>query len=482
MKHENLPTHAQSNARESRYPHIPFERSALLSAMARTVSLAIVGATGFTGSRIVLELARLLSTQHPSLPAGRPLTFAVVGRSRQRLEELVARVAKEVPAYDCSTIVLLVADAADEGALRRVAQSCDVVVSAAGPFARLGDLLLDACVAEHTHYTDVTGEPQFMERAELALHEAAEAEGVLLVPGCGFDSIPADVGCQCAVETLRAGGATATGVECFLSIKSSGNGFSGHFATLESAVAGIGSVRELRRVRSAFDAKHPGSRVPRYGPTLRKNEGPHWASAVRAFALPFIGADASVVRRTQRSLIAAGAAGPSAELLPVQFSAYVTFKSAAWLAAAAVMGAVMSTLCKWSWGRALVLAAPRTFSLDTFSHRGPSEEQMAATQFSVSFFAQGRTGSPAEVAAAKLPSNSRAVVRVTGPEPGYVATPRIVLAAAFELLEAATRVPARGGVLTPAAAFRGPHSTLRARLESMNACRFEVLQPASTAV
>jgi short subunit dehydrogenase-like uncharacterized protein len=459
------------------------QRSALRPpSMPRSVSLAIVGATGFTGSRIVLELTRLLSTQHPALPA-RPLSFAVVGRSRQRLEELVARVAKEVPAYDSSSILLLVADAADESALRRVAASCDVVVSAAGPFARLGDLLLDACVAEHTHYCDVTGEPLFMERAELALHEAAEAEGVLLVPGCGFDSIPADVGCAFAVETLRAGGATATGVECYLTVKSSdGGGFVGHYATLESAVAGIGSVRELRRVRSAYDAKHPDSRVPRFGPSLGKRDGPHWASAVRSFALPFIGADASVVRRTQRSLIAAGVAGPAAEQLPVQFSAYVTFKSAAWLAAASLMGGLMSWLCKFTTGRALVLAAPQLFSLGTFSHKGPSEAQMASTQFSMSFFAQGRTGIPAEVAAAKQPSNSRAVVRVSGPEPGYVATPRIVLAAAFELLEAASRVPARGGVLTPAAAFRGPVSTLRARLESMGACRFEVLQPASSSV
>ena len=448
-------------------------------AMPRSVSVAIVGATGFTGSRIVLELARLLSSGHPTVP--KQLTFAVVGRSRARLELLLAQVTTEVPGFDASSVLVLVADAADEQALRRVAASCQVVVSAAGPFARMGDPLLKACVAEGTHYTDVTGEPLYMERAELALHKQAQDAGVLLVPGCGFDSIPADIGNQFAVDTLRAVGAVATGVECYLSVTSSpGAGFAGHFATLESAVAGIGSVGELKRVRSAYDAQYPGSRVPRYGPALKKLEGPHWASAVRAYALPFIGADASVVRRTQRSLVAAGVAGPSHEQLPVQFAAYVTFRSAFWLAAATVMGSLMSTLCKSRLGSKLVLALPRTFSLNTFSHEGPSEQQMATTAFSMTFFAQGRTGTPAEVAAAKLPANTRATVLVSGPEPGYVATPRIVLAAAFELLEAASRVPARGGVLTPAAAFRGPQSTLRARLESLGACKFEVLQPAKT--
>jgi short subunit dehydrogenase-like uncharacterized protein len=448
-------------------------------AMPRAVFIAIVGATGFTGSRIVLELARLLSSSHPALP--KRLTFALVGRCRARLELLLAQVAAEVPGFDASSVLVLVADAGDEQALRRVAASCHVVVSAAGPFARLGDLLLKACVAEGTHYTDVTGEPLFMERAELALHQQAQEAGVLLVPGCGFDSIPADLGCMLAVDTLRAAGAVATGVESYLSVHSSGAGFAGHYATLESAVAGIGSVAELKRVRSSYDAQHPGSRVQRFGPALKKRDGPHWASAVRAYALPFIGADASVVRRTQRSLVAAGVAGPGHEQLPVQFAAYVTFRTAFWLAAATVMGSLMSTLCRSKMGRQLVLALPRTFSLNTFSHEGPSSEQMATTAFSMTFFAQGRTGTTAEVAAGgKLPTNTRAVVRMSGPEPGYVATPRIVLAAAFELLEAANRVPVQGGVLTPAAAFRGAQSTMRGRLESLGACKFEVLQPATT--
>ena len=76
-----------------------------------------------------------------------------------------------------------------------------------------------------------------------------------------------------------------------------------------------------------------------------------------------------------------------------------------------------------------------------------------------------------------LPATRAALVSF---DPVFVCAARIVLAAAFELLEAASRVPARGGVLTPAAAFRGPQSTLRARLESLGACKFEVLQPAKT--
>jgi len=447
--------------------------------MPRAVDVAIVGATGFTGRRVVLELACLLASKHaslPSLPDGRELSFAVVGRSRPRLDAVLEETAAAVPGFDSSRVPVLLAKADDEAALRRVAASAAVVLSCTGPFARLGAPLLDACLAEKTHYVDVAGEPLFMERAELALHTAAQEQGVLLVPGCGFDSVPGDLGAAFAVEVLRAAGATATAVECYLSVRGGPAGVGGHYATLESAVAGLGSVRELSRVRAA----KPSSRTPRYGPPLRKRPGPHWSRLARAWALPFIGADASVVRRTQEHLVAAGAAGPYATQLPIQFGAYVAIQSAAWLAVATLLGSALAFLCRFPLGRALVLAYPRAFSAGVFSHAGPSAAQLAQTSFSMTFHVRGRAGSAAEVASEQgcPPSNARAVVRVVGPEPGYVATPRIVLACAFELAESAVRVPARGGVLTPAAAFRGPASTLRARLESLGV-RFEVVEPAS---
>jgi hypothetical protein len=62
-------------------------------------------------------------------------------------------------------------------------------------------------------------------------------------------------------------------------------------------------------------------------------------------------------------------------------------------------------------------------------------------------------------------------VEVKGPEPGYVATPLLLLGAAFTLLEERIRAPAEGGgegawgVLTPATAFRG--TRLIPRLQSL---------------
>ncbi len=63
-------------------------------------------------------------------------------------------------------------------------------------------------------------------------------------------------------------------------------------------------------------------------------------------------------------------------------------------------------------------------------------------------------------------------VRVSGPEPGYVATPLLLLGAAATLLAERDTLPVRGGVLTPAAAFRG--SGLIQRLNALGVA-FDVL-------
>lgn len=255
-------------------------------------------------------------------------------------------------------------------------------------------------------------------------------------------------------------------------------GFRGHFATLESAVGGVASVGELQRLRREAGAGAT-ARVPRYGAPLARREGPHWAPLARAWALPFMGSDASVVRRTQRTLVAAGAAGPGTQTLPVQYAAYVQFASFFWMALTAALGALVTFLSARAWGRSLVLAHPGFFSAGAFSHAGPSAAQLAGTSFDITFHARGRHGPAAAAAAAgeraRDDDDARCVVRVSGPEPGYVATPLLLLAAAFELLERAEKVPAAGGVLTPAAAFRGPRSTLRTRLESLGV-RFEVIE------
>src|SRR5688500_17993294 len=103
------------------------------------MTLAVLGATGFTG-RLVLDEARR---------AGLPLRLA--GRNRAVLESL-ARPGEETR----------VVDARDEAALREAFAGTTVVASCAGPFLELGFGPVAAAIGVGAHYLDTTGEQEFV--------------------------------------------------------------------------------------------------------------------------------------------------------------------------------------------------------------------------------------------------------------------------------------------------------------------------------
>ena len=102
---------------------------------------------------------------------------------------------------------------------------------------------------------------------------------------------------------------------------------------------------------------------------------------------------------------------------------------------------------------------------------GYSRSALAALQdmgasFSSSSSSAGATRVP--------PPDVSAVVQVTGPEPGYDATSRIVAAAVATLLRDRHRMGVSAGVVTPGAAFRGTHVLEQLERQGIH---FQVLSP-----
>lgn len=54
--------------------------------------------------------------------------------------------------------------------------------------------MVKACVEGGAHVVDISGEPQYLEQAQLEFSEAAQKAGKYVIGSCGFDSIPADLG------------------------------------------------------------------------------------------------------------------------------------------------------------------------------------------------------------------------------------------------------------------------------------------------
>jgi short subunit dehydrogenase-like uncharacterized protein len=70
-------------------------------------------------------------------------------------------------------------------------QDMQLVLLAAGPFSATADPMAQACIEAGAHYLDITGEIDVFEHLH-ALGAQAQAAGVVLCPGVGFDVIPTD--------------------------------------------------------------------------------------------------------------------------------------------------------------------------------------------------------------------------------------------------------------------------------------------------
>lgn len=131
--------------------------------------ILIYGAYGYTG-RLVAEQA-----------ATDGLDPIVAGRSAGKVESLAVNHGLDHRVFtldDSREVADALADVA-------------VVINCAGPFDRTSTPLVDACIETGTHYLDITGEIAVFE-AIAARDTEAEAAGVTLLPGVGFDVVPTD--------------------------------------------------------------------------------------------------------------------------------------------------------------------------------------------------------------------------------------------------------------------------------------------------
>jgi hypothetical protein len=135
-----------------------------------------------------------------------------------------------------------------------------------------------------------------------------------------------------------------------------------------------------------------------------------------------------------------------------------------------VAAAVFAALAQFRLGRSLLLRFPEVFSLGFFTRNGPTPAQLSAARFETTCIARCRgaseaTGQAAGRAAGRAAAEAREVCAVVigGPEPGYVATPRIFAALARSLLDDAGLLARTSGVALPAALI-GPNDEAIGRL------------------
>ncbi len=91
-----------------------------------------------------------------------------------------------------------------------------MILSTTGPFHRYGSMLVASCIKNQTHYVDITGENFWVKGLIEKHHAEASAKGIRIIPSCGFDSIPSDLG---TFFSAKAVGKPIKRIESFQSIR-----------------------------------------------------------------------------------------------------------------------------------------------------------------------------------------------------------------------------------------------------------------------
>jgi short subunit dehydrogenase-like uncharacterized protein len=153
----------------------------------RLYDVVLYGASGFVGKQTVQYFANRASLEG--------VRWAIAGRNRQKLEAVRDEVGVGVE--------VLVADSQDQQAVDAIVSQTRVILNTAGPFALYANALVDACVRYKTHYVDITGETPWVKTLIDRYHTQAAIDGTRIIPCCGFDSVPSDLGTYLVVRHLQ---------------------------------------------------------------------------------------------------------------------------------------------------------------------------------------------------------------------------------------------------------------------------------------
>ena len=78
--------------------------------------------------------------------------------------------------------------------IEEVVKKTKVIASLAGPFSKYSNELVNQCYENNTNYVDITGENIWVRDLIDRYHKGCEDKGIFIIPSCGYDSIPSDIG------------------------------------------------------------------------------------------------------------------------------------------------------------------------------------------------------------------------------------------------------------------------------------------------
>lgn len=391
--------------------------------------IVVWGATGFVGQLVAEHLASQYSAEE--------LSVALGGRNQSTLEALATDILRETDSRD--EIPTITGDATEPETLREIASQTAVVCTTVGPYTEYGTPLVEACIETGTDYCDLTGEVNWVREMIDRYHEEAVAAETKIVHGCGFDSIPADLG----TKLLQSHAQEEYGEPCDyvrIYLDEGKGGVSGgtlaSFIKLFEAIENDPIAREA--ISNPYSLAPPGERQ---GVDSGEQQRPTRDSfrSIWTAPSPMAVVNERVIRRSNALLeYPWGREFRCTEVIPMGPG----------IGGAAAAGGITVGL---GIGRAAMSSGLLRSGLQRFvfpeSGTGPSESEMEAGRFLVTLIGRGTATDGPFTVMSRIGASR---------DPGYGATSQMLGEAAMCLLRGTTESPLDGGVLTPASGIGDP--------------------------
>lgn len=185
------------------------------------MSFLLYGANGYTG-QLILEEAE----QQGIKPV-------IAGRNEDKIRPLAEK-------YGLAYRIFNLEDTAK---MEAILTDFLVVLHCAGPYVYTTEPMVQACIRTKTHYLDISGRVEGFEY-NFSQDEAAKTQGVMLLPGVGFDVVPSD----CLVAYLHQKLPDATHLSLAVARKNGGVSHGTALSTVENLGNQKGQIRKAGQI------------------------------------------------------------------------------------------------------------------------------------------------------------------------------------------------------------------------------------------
>ncbi|KAL5238649.1 hypothetical protein ACI65C_006059 [Semiaphis heraclei] len=431
----------------------------------RKYDIIVFGASGFTGQFVVMEMSRFSQIYN--------LNWAIAGRNTERLQNVLDKLYNTSDDFEDKKIDIINADVQDIKTVMRMAQSTTVVINCIGPYYIYGEVVVKSCVLTSTHYVDVTGESLFMEKMAYMYNSQAEENNSIIVSALGMESVPADLGVEFLYKNFSG---ELENVDMYMKLYSSSyiltNSAFIHDGTWISAILHLATKKQRIYYRNLLDELMGITRVnPNVSKILHRQQI-SMQDDTKEWCLAFPEPDQAVVARSIHH-------AKTIENLPYNFTVrnYLVFGSFISAIIGLFIYLLLSIMASFEPIRILLVRFPKLFSFGVATKTGPNKKILDNSRMSLTVIGYGKTSAKPpttifkEIKHKANTSLRKTIIKVKAKNPGYGFTSKSVILGAITIIKDQINIP-KGGVLTPAAAFR--NTQFVNRLMDHDAAVFEI--------